>query len=101
RPPADGPEGDGIPGRRRRTPGMAARLSLRAGPGAQASASPLPPQQRPQHDGTEGCGADAAERELAELERVVAGAQDQGDGGHQDRKSTRLNSSHVKISYAV
>src|SRR5690606_39723746 len=24
-----------------------------------------------------------------------------GRGGHQDRKSTRLNSSHVKISYAV
>src|SRR5690606_41957068 len=23
------------------------------------------------------------------------------DGGHTDRKSTRLNSSHVKISYAV
>src|SRR5690606_40284281 len=25
----------------------------------------------------------------------------QGGGGHRDRKSTRLNSSHVKISYAV
>src|SRR5436309_14097981 len=24
-----------------------------------------------------------------------------GDGRHEDRKSTRLNSSHVKISYAV
>src|SRR5690606_41526745 len=24
-----------------------------------------------------------------------------GEGRHQDRKSTRLNSSHVKISYAV
>src|SRR5690606_41445942 len=24
-----------------------------------------------------------------------------GGGGHSDRKSTRLNSSHVKISYAV
>src|SRR5256885_11521532 len=25
----------------------------------------------------------------------------QGDGGHRDRKSTRLNSSHLVISYAV
>src|SRR5690349_24132681 len=27
--------------------------------------------------------------------------QEQAEGGHRDRKSTRLNSSHVDISYAV
>src|SRR5690606_39483047 len=30
-----------------------------------------------------------------------AGHLRESDGRHQDRKSTRLNSSHVKISYAV
>src|SRR5439155_8378544 len=33
---------------------------------------------------------------------ALAGAEGAGDGrGHTDRKSTRLNSSHVAISYAV
>src|SRR5690606_41844986 len=32
---------------------------------------------------------------------VAGGAEDVAPAGHGDRKSTRLNSSHVKISYAV
>src|SRR6266511_4614421 len=32
---------------------------------------------------------------------LPAGAAQVGGGNHRDRKSTRLNSSHVKISYAV
>src|SRR5690606_40218721 len=43
------------------------------------------------HDFTRGLGGSL---ELAELERAVV-------EGIRDRKSTRLNSSHVKISYAV
>src|SRR3712207_7051333 len=31
----------------------------------------------------------------------VAGGERPADGGEQDRKSTRLNSSHANISYAV
>src|SRR5438874_7469520 len=31
----------------------------------------------------------------------MAGTLGGGGGGHRDRKSTRLNSSHVEISYAV
>src|SRR5690606_40705001 len=51
-------------------------------------------------------GADGIEREL--LRRAVASAEEACNGGgadgirgRKDRKSTRLNSSHVKISYAV
>src|SRR3712207_8400753 len=40
-----------------------------------------------------GDGADAQERVAAQVEEVVSGL--------QDRKSTRLNSSHANISYAV
>jgi hypothetical protein len=39
-------------------------------------------QQRVQQDRAEGGGADAAQREAAELQREVAGAQHQRDGGH-------------------
>src|SRR5436309_9146393 len=41
---------------------------------------------------------------LCDRHRRVAGARSRArrrGGGDQDRKSTRLNSSHVKISYAV
>src|SRR5688572_4539143 len=38
-------------------------------------------EQRVQQDGAKGRGADAAHREAAELEREVAGAQHQRDGG--------------------
>src|SRR5690606_16633699 len=42
--------------------------------------------------------AEARVIEVVEGRRLEAGA---GGGGQADRKSTRLNSSHVKISYAV
>src|SRR5699024_12811695 len=32
---------------------------------------------------------------------ILQGRHDRGDHAHADRKSTRLNSSHVSISYAV
>src|SRR5436309_8141377 len=35
------------------------------------------------------------------LRHAVARGRAGGDDGREDRKSTRLNSSHVKISYAV
>src|SRR5207302_8715975 len=41
------------------------------------------------------------ERPLAALAQLVNGARDELLAGPRDRKSTRLNSSHVKISYAV
>src|SRR5690606_39628835 len=43
-------------------------------------------------------GVDSVDGSLLELDEIAAGL-----AGHvdQDRKSTRLNSSHVKISYAV
>src|SRR5207302_7056581 len=37
----------------------------------------------------------------AALDRLEAGGSTNGAAGVRDRKSTRLNSSHVKISYAV
>src|SRR6266511_5559874 len=44
----------------------------------------------------------AAIASTAELARTLAALHDSGVGGFfRDRKSTRLNSSHVKISYAV
>src|SRR5690606_41412138 len=42
---------------------------------------------------------DGLEREFLGAKEVPTGHDDDGDG-EQDRKSTRLNSSHVKISYA-
>src|SRR5690606_40306012 len=43
-----------------------------------------------------------SERRAARLGEVGGAEHDPAaPGGHQDRKSTRLNSSHVKISYAV
>src|SRR5699024_11369378 len=56
---------------------------------------------------TEGCGADRHERTQAECDlseqRATNGGQHarEGTDASQDRKSTRLNSSHVSISYAV
>src|SRR5205814_7275878 len=44
-----------------------------------------------------GCGNPTAVAELGEGEAVL----DLGSGGGIDRKSTRLNSSHLGISYAV
>src|SRR5690606_40768635 len=59
-------------------------------------------------DGLSGHHDDLAELFLEvrvlELHVVLAGRErdgDRGGGGHQDRKSTRLHSSHVKVSYAV
>src|SRR5438876_10110313 len=40
-------------------------------------------------------------REEVDLVRMVASVQQRGGPGDQDRKSTRLNSSHPSISYAV
>src|SRR3712207_8362209 len=62
--------------------------------------SPYPPLSLSQrHEGTRHDGEDAGVARLAlrvldrEAQRLVAGV--------QDRKSTRLNSSHANISYAV
>src|SRR5690625_6638529 len=38
---------------------------------------------------------------LPELPEMTAREEDSGSSGNRDRKSTRLNSSHVAISYAV
>src|SRR5690606_40141873 len=51
-----------------------------------------------------GCGGSAhspAEGDLKAAECALVRADAQEAAGLQDRKSTRLNSSHVKISYAV
>ncbi|MDG5974180.1 outer membrane receptor protein [Hydrogenophaga taeniospiralis CCUG 15921] len=45
--------------------------------------SALAVEQGVEPDRAEGGGADAAEREFAEAQRVVAGAEHQGDGGHE------------------
>src|SRR5690348_17688668 len=46
-----------------------------------------------------GLGARQVDREL--VVAVVGGGDHEEDQDHQDRKSTRLNSSHPSISYAV
>src|SRR5207249_10074811 len=46
-------------------------------------------------------GPEAAPLDVAEREVLVDLEPDRGQGGLGDRKSTRLNSSHVSISYAV
>src|SRR5438874_7871550 len=48
--------------------------------------------------GRRGAGTDARERRGALLVALAAAAVEEG---REDRKSTRLNSSHVEISYAV
>src|SRR5207253_10778858 len=53
-------------------------------------------RRRREHGGASG-GCERGDRPRAVEEQ---GAQ-RGTPGHQDRKSTRLNSSHVAISYAV
>src|SRR5207302_7087897 len=47
------------------------------------------------------CGDDFHFPEVMKAVREYANVIDKPDGFHEDRKSTRLNSSHVKISYAV
>src|SRR5690349_22205327 len=52
------------------------------------------------NDGVDVCGPVGSRREGIGMARVAT--PDVGVGrGHEDRKSTRLNSSHVEISYAV
>src|SRR3712207_7923909 len=49
-------------------------------------------------------GAEADDRLAGRLQRLRLGVDGEGGGlgdGGQDRKSTRLNSSHANISYAV
>src|SRR5690606_30011375 len=52
-------------------------------------------------DGAVEGGAVGAHPAVDRERGIHAGAGGEGDGGVQDRKSTRLNSSHVKSSYAV
>src|SRR5690606_41582729 len=52
-------------------------------------------------DGAVEGGAVGAHPAVDRERGIHAGAGGVGDGGVQDRKSTRLNSSHVKSSYAV
>src|SRR5690606_40183860 len=67
----------------------AARARDAAGPGALLAAQPERARGR-------------RARRRARLDRARHDCIDRRDGtGDQDRKSTRLNSSHVKISYAV
>src|SRR5690349_22941862 len=49
---------------------------------------------------TTGIGEAIARRAIAEGARVIVHGRDE-ERGRADRKSTRLNSSHVEISYAV
>src|SRR3712207_7300190 len=44
---------------------------------------------------------EAADREAGALEEAAAVESAGGEAGRADRKSTRLNSSHANISYAV
>src|SRR3712207_8014031 len=53
----------------------------------------------PHRFGGDRCGL--ALRQLDELPTGMAPAERQGDVAPRDRKSTRLNSSHANISYAV
>src|SRR5690606_39593201 len=68
---------------------------------------PLRLPQHSVHDGFAFFGREGCEiQQLEEVQAVDREAQDRGIGEAlrvrpQDRKSTRLNSSHVKISYAV
>src|SRR3712207_7895637 len=48
--------------------------------------------------GGEGAAAEAARRRVEDADPTLEGY---GDVGDRDRKSTRLNSSHANISYAV
>src|SRR2546430_4689163 len=72
--------------RRRARGRAAARARPRRGPGTPPAASPRPP----------------APRGSPRAPSLVAGGDPRGAGGRgEDRKSTRLNSSHSQISYAV
>src|SRR5690606_39412619 len=61
-------------------------------------------QRYDEYRGKEDQPARVARRYLfvdGDLDQVRSEQRKQAGGYHQDRKSTRLNSSHVKISYAV
>src|SRR2546428_1285356 len=47
------------------------------------------------------CDATASSSKICESGRGAAGPRAAGEGPDEDRKSTRLNSSHDQISYAV
>src|SRR5256885_9505878 len=66
-----------------------------AAPGA---AAPRPPGARPAPGAVP---PPPTPVELPNLGKVVAVSSGKGGGGKSDRKSTRLNSSHLVISYAV
>src|SRR5690606_41620374 len=74
--------------RARRRSGCVARLRPLAGSGAVGASMARNAGDRPGGGGAQGGGA-------------LRGSLARGTAGEQDRKSTRLNSSHVKISYAV
>src|SRR3712207_7662185 len=57
-------------------------------------------EQRP-HAREDGVGLAAAEVDHGHHRVEVGREVEDGGGGDQDRKSTRLNSSHANISYAV
>src|SRR5690606_41134389 len=68
--------------------------------GKQQVFSPAAAAPRLQHFRQKGPGEKQKDRESdGQGAAAEGGGQHQGEGG--DRKSTRLNSSHVKISYAV
>src|SRR5690625_5992512 len=54
-----------------------------------------------QHPEISGKEQETAKRIAARLSTLNPAVLQTGIGGHGDRKSTRLNSSHVAISYAV
>src|SRR5690554_7684262 len=63
-------------------------------------------QQQPAEDDTHGGHLEGRDVEVADPAVEVEGTRaerddDRGDREEPDRKSTRLNSSHVRISYAV
>src|SRR5690606_40694404 len=67
-----------------------------------SAATAEPPQDASHERGTEAAGDTARERGDGGLDRSLSRRAPRcrpGPGGSGDRKSTRLNSSHVKISY--
>src|SRR5207249_6476330 len=99
-----GSEGGHLPGGPRSPhadrAGLAPRLAQEARPQADAA---LPPVSHPRREAAAhaGAGVRARRRGLADLHRGAGGLPDRTTMEVGDRKSTRLNSSHVSISYAV
>src|SRR3712207_8090270 len=58
-------------------------------------------RQRRQHPRRPARRAEEGERAAPAVRHTRRGAQERRQGPRQDRKSTRLNSSHANISYAV